>query len=80
MAVADGIDVAPVIAATESEVLGVNDKLQLAQLEAVYRRQCAEAAMHAGATLADPARFDQRGTLVCGQDVEIDVNCLFGAR
>ena len=48
--------VAPLVAASESEVLGVNDRLQLAQLEAVYRRHCAENAMRAGATLADPAR------------------------
>lgn len=77
MAVADGLAVRPLIAATESEVLGVNDRLQLAQLEAVYRRHCAEAAMRAGATLADPARFDQRGTLVLGRDVFIDVNVVF---
>ncbi len=77
MAVADGLTVAPLVAASESEVLGVNDRLQLAQLEAVYRRHCAENAMRAGATLADPARFDQRGTLVLGRDVFIDVNVVF---
>ena len=80
MAVADGIAVAPLVAATESEVLGVNDKLQLAQLEAEYRRRCAEAAMRAGATLVDPARFDQRGELVLGRDVFIDVNVVFEGR
>ena len=77
MAVAEGLTVAPLVAATESEVLGVNDRLQLAQLEAVYRRHCAETAMRGGATLADPARFDQRGTLVLGRDVFIDVNVVF---
>ena len=77
MAVADGLTVAPLVADSESEVLGVNDRLQLAQLEAVYRRHCAENAMRAGATLADPARFDQRGTLVLGRDVFIDVNVVF---
>jgi bifunctional UDP-N-acetylglucosamine pyrophosphorylase / glucosamine-1-phosphate N-acetyltransferase len=80
MAVAEGMRVAPLVAATESEVLGVNDKLQLAQLEAVYRRQCAEAAMRAGATLVDPARFDQRGELSVGRDVFIDANVLFEGR
>lgn len=80
MAVAEGLAVAPLIAATESEVLGVNDKLQLAQLEGVYRRQCAEAAMRAGATLVDPARFDQRGELTVGRDVFIDVNVVFEGR
>ena len=80
MAVAEGLGVAPLIAASESEVLGVNDKLQLAQLEAVYRRQCAEAAMRAGATLVDPQRFDQRGELNLGRDVFIDVNVVFEGR
>ena len=80
MAVADGLAVAPLLAATESEVLGVNDKLQLAQLEAEFRRRCAEAAMRAGATLVDPARFDQRGELVLGRDVFIDVNVVFEGR
>ncbi len=80
MAVEDGLQVAPLVAQTESEVLGVNDKLQLAQLEGVYRRQCAEAAMRAGATLVDPARFDQRGELTLGRDVFIDVNVVFEGR
>ncbi|MGC4027327.1 MAG: bifunctional UDP-N-acetylglucosamine diphosphorylase/glucosamine-1-phosphate N-acetyltransferase GlmU [Steroidobacteraceae bacterium] len=74
MAVRDGVEVAPLVAAEESEVLGVNDRLQLAQLEAVLRRRRAEAAMRAGAQLADPARFDLRGTLELGRDVFIDVN------
>jgi bifunctional UDP-N-acetylglucosamine pyrophosphorylase/glucosamine-1-phosphate N-acetyltransferase len=80
MAVADGVAVAPLVVATESEVLGVNDKLQLAQLEAEFRRRCAEAAMRAGATLADPTRFDQRGELVLGRDVFIDANVVFEGR
>ena len=80
MAVHDGLQVAPLVAQTESEVLGVNDKLQLAQLEGVYRRQCAEVAMRAGATLVDPARFDQRGELLLGRDVFIDVNVVFEGR
>ena len=80
MAVEDGLQVTPLVAQTESEVLGVNDKLQLAQLEGVYRGQCAEAAMRAGATLADPARFDQRGELTLGRDVFIDVNVVLEGR
>jgi bifunctional UDP-N-acetylglucosamine pyrophosphorylase/glucosamine-1-phosphate N-acetyltransferase len=80
MAVADGVAVAPLVAGTESEVLGVNDKLQLAQLEAEFRRRCAETAMRAGATLVDPARFDQRGELLLGRDVFIDVNVVFEGR
>ena len=64
----------------ETEVLGVNDRLQLAQLESAVRRECAEQAMREGATLADPARFDQRGELTVGRDVFIDVNVVFEGR
>jgi bifunctional UDP-N-acetylglucosamine pyrophosphorylase/glucosamine-1-phosphate N-acetyltransferase len=77
MAVKDRMRVAPLVAGSESEVMGVNDKLQLAQLEAAFRAQLAADAMRAGATLVDPARFDQRGTLKLGRDVFIDANVLF---
>jgi len=77
MAVKEEWRVAPLVASSESEVTGVNDKLQLAQLEAAFRAQRAAEAMRAGATLADPARFDQRGTLKLGRDVFIDANVLF---
>jgi bifunctional UDP-N-acetylglucosamine pyrophosphorylase / glucosamine-1-phosphate N-acetyltransferase len=80
MAVRDGCRVAPLQAATETEVLGVNDRLQLAQLESAVRRECAEQAMRDGARLADPARFDQRGELTVGRDVFIDVNVVFEGR
>ncbi|QGZ62610.1 bifunctional UDP-N-acetylglucosamine diphosphorylase/glucosamine-1-phosphate N-acetyltransferase GlmU [Paraburkholderia acidisoli] len=61
----------------EWETLGVNSKPQLAELERVHQRNVAEALLVAGATLADPARIDVRGTLICGRDVFIDVNCVF---
>ena len=77
MAVAEGVPVVTSAATDEAEVLGVNSPLQLADLERRYQRRCAETLMDAGVRLADPARFDQRGTLECGQDVEIDVNCIF---
>ncbi|MEO8315670.1 MAG: bifunctional UDP-N-acetylglucosamine diphosphorylase/glucosamine-1-phosphate N-acetyltransferase GlmU, partial [Pseudomonadota bacterium] len=80
MAVKDKVAVRPLVAQSETEVLGVNDKLQLSQLEAVLRRDCAVAAMRAGATLADPARFDQRGELTLGRDVFIDADVLFDGR
>jgi bifunctional UDP-N-acetylglucosamine pyrophosphorylase/glucosamine-1-phosphate N-acetyltransferase len=80
MAVKDGIAVRTLAASSEQEVLGVNDRRQLAQLEAVLRTRRAEAAMLAGATLADPARFEQRGELVLGQDVFIDINVVFEGR
>lgn len=80
MAVAEGVAVVAAAASGETEVLGVNSPAQLADLERRLQRQRAEALMTAGVRLADPARFDQRGTLECGQDVEIDVNCVFEGR
>ena len=77
MAVAEGLPVVAVPAADETEVLGVNSPAQLAELERRVQRRRAEALMEAGVRLADPARFDQRGTLACGRDVSIDVGCLF---
>jgi bifunctional UDP-N-acetylglucosamine pyrophosphorylase/glucosamine-1-phosphate N-acetyltransferase len=74
MAVADGVEVRPFLANEESEVAGVNDRAQLAALERVYQGRCARELMLAGVTLADPARFDLRGTLVHGAEVFIDVN------
>jgi bifunctional UDP-N-acetylglucosamine pyrophosphorylase/glucosamine-1-phosphate N-acetyltransferase len=59
------------------ETIGVNDKQQLAMLERIYQRDFADKLMEQGVTLADPARFDIRGQLICGDDVEIDVNCIF---
>jgi bifunctional UDP-N-acetylglucosamine pyrophosphorylase/glucosamine-1-phosphate N-acetyltransferase len=63
--------------ASDTEVLGVNSPVQLADLERRLQRLRAEALMEDGVRLADPARFDLRGTLRCGSDVEIDVNCIF---
>jgi bifunctional UDP-N-acetylglucosamine pyrophosphorylase/glucosamine-1-phosphate N-acetyltransferase len=76
-AVKSGLKVNAVIAPTANEVLGVNDKLQLAELEAAYRRQRAAELMLAGATIVDPARFDARGPVTVGRDVFIDVNVVF---
>ncbi|HWH74321.1 MAG TPA: bifunctional UDP-N-acetylglucosamine diphosphorylase/glucosamine-1-phosphate N-acetyltransferase GlmU [Methylibium sp.] len=77
MAVADGVPVVAAQPASETEVLGVNSPAQLAELERRHQRAQAERLMEAGVRLADPARFDVRGTLDCGSDVEIDVNCVF---
>lgn len=77
MAVADGVKVTPLVAPSVAEVLGVNDKLQLAELEAEHRKTRARELMLAGVTLADPARIDVRGTLATGRDVFIDVNVVF---
>jgi len=65
---------------TEWEVMGVNSRAQLAELERVHQREIASALMAAGVTLADPDRLDVRGELVCSQDVSIDVGCVFEGR
>ena len=77
MAVAEGVPVVASHATDETEVLGVNSPLQLAELERRFQQRQAEALLEAGVRLADPARFDLRGTLATGQDVEIDVGCVF---
>ncbi len=76
MAVAEGAEVASAFAADPHEVAGVNDRVQLAELERWHQRRQAERLMRDGVTLRDPARFDLRGTLTAGRDVEIDVNVL----
>src|SRR6185295_17191657 len=77
LAVQDGCPVVAAQASEPVEVDGVNSPLQLAQLERAYQLRQARALMEQGVRLADPARFDVRGRLECGQDVEIDVNCVF---
>ena len=62
------------------ECLGVNSKLELAHLERQYQRNEADRLLAAGVGLADPTRIDIRGTLDCGRDVAIDVNCIFEGR
>ena len=80
MAVAEGVPVVATPAASETEVLGVNSPAQLADLERRFQHAQADALMEAGVRLADPARLDVRGELLCGSDVEIDVNCIFEGR
>ncbi|HNQ04690.1 MAG TPA: bifunctional UDP-N-acetylglucosamine diphosphorylase/glucosamine-1-phosphate N-acetyltransferase GlmU [Thiobacillaceae bacterium] len=80
MAVADGVVVETHAPAHAWEVLGVNSKAQLAELERIHQREVARGLMEAGVTLADPARLDVRGHIECGRDVSIDVNCVFEGR
>jgi bifunctional UDP-N-acetylglucosamine pyrophosphorylase/glucosamine-1-phosphate N-acetyltransferase len=75
--VADGVAVVAHQITDAAQVAGVNSPVQLAELERVYQLRQATTLMEQGVRLADPARFDVRGTLTCGQDVDIDVNCLF---
>jgi bifunctional UDP-N-acetylglucosamine pyrophosphorylase / glucosamine-1-phosphate N-acetyltransferase len=60
-----------------TEVEGVNNRVQLSQLERAYQREKAQKLMESGTSLADPERFDQRGELTVGTDNFIDINCIF---
>ncbi len=77
LAVAEGLPVRTAQPAGEWEVLGVNSKVQLAELERQHQRNVADALLVAGVRLADPARIDVRGSLSHGRDVAIDVGCVF---
>ena len=76
-AVADDVEVVSAQPDAIWETLGVNSKVQLAQLERIFQREQAERLLEQGVTLADPARIDIRGNLSCGRDVAIDVGCVF---
>ncbi len=76
MAVGDGLSVNALCTSDQDEVAGVNDRVQLAHLERVYQQRQAERLMRAGVTLLDPARFDLRGTVECGEDIVIDTNVI----
>ncbi len=76
LAVREGIKIATVPADTATEIMGVNTKLQLAELERHYQRTQAERLMLQGVTLCDPARFDLRGELTVGTDVVLDANVI----
>lgn len=72
----DGCSVATHTITDEKEAAGVNDRLQLADLERHYQQREARKLMKQGVTLRDPARFDVRGTVEAGRDIEIDVNVI----
>jgi len=80
LAVAEGLRVQTVSAASAEEVEGVNDRVQLARAERLYQRREAERLMRAGLQLADPARFDLRGELLAGRDVFIDIGVIIEGR
>ena len=80
LAVADAVPVVAHKIVDAVQVTGVNSPLQLAELERAYQRRVAGRLMEQGVRLADPARLDVRGDLQCGQDVSIDVNCVFEGR
>jgi bifunctional UDP-N-acetylglucosamine pyrophosphorylase/glucosamine-1-phosphate N-acetyltransferase len=81
IAIKEGVAVETLSPANEAEVTGINSKDQLAALERTRQLEIAHSLLVDGVTLADPARLDVRGALVCGDgknnDVFIDVNCIF---
>ena len=77
LAVEENLAIHSVCCDEESEVAGVNDRMQLAVLERHYQQQRAYDLMQAGVTIADPARIDIRGELYVGQDSYIDINTIF---
>ncbi|HSM29870.1 MAG TPA: bifunctional UDP-N-acetylglucosamine diphosphorylase/glucosamine-1-phosphate N-acetyltransferase GlmU [Woeseiaceae bacterium] len=77
MAVADGVAVHGVKARNQVEVMGINDRKQLAEAERALQARLVEELMSEGVGFADPARVDIRGKLTCGRDVFIDVNAVF---
>jgi bifunctional UDP-N-acetylglucosamine pyrophosphorylase/glucosamine-1-phosphate N-acetyltransferase len=77
MAVADGVTVHGVKANSMVEVMGINDKKQLAEAERALQARLVDALMAEGVGFADPARVDIRGKLSCGKDVFIDINAVF---
>jgi len=74
MAANEGVEVESVSATDEHEILGVNDRVQLAQLERIWQHRQAETLMRGGVTLTDPARLDVRGDVSAGRDCSIDIN------
>lgn len=80
LAVTDGVSVRTLHPDTVIEILGVNHRGQLAELERTYQARCAQRLMYAGVTLRDPTRFDLRGTLEVGRDVEVDIDVIFEGR
>ncbi len=77
MAVDDNVEVHGVKAGSSVEVMGINDKKQLAEAERALQARLIDELMQRGVGFADPARVDIRGTLKCGKDVYIDVNAVF---
>ena len=75
-AVSDGVTVNAIEATDYREVLGVNDRVQLARVERIFQLWQAEELMKQGVSIADPTRFDCRGTVKTGLDCAMDINVL----
>ncbi|HZE10069.1 MAG TPA: bifunctional UDP-N-acetylglucosamine diphosphorylase/glucosamine-1-phosphate N-acetyltransferase GlmU [Burkholderiales bacterium] len=77
LATKERVSVTAIQADAAWEALGVNSRVQLAELERIYQRKLAASLLEQGVALADPSRCDVRGSLACGRDVAVDVNCVF---
>jgi len=76
LAKADGCEVVTSQCSDQKEVTGINDRIQLAELERIYQKDMHEELMKNGVSIADPARFDIRGNVTIARDVEIDINVI----
>ena len=76
MAVADGVPVETCQPVDNSEILGINDRQNLSEVERIYQQQQAKRYLQAGLTVCDPNRFDIRGSLKHGKDCSIDINVI----
>ena len=76
LAAAEQVNIGDHMTDDEIEITGINDKVQLSHMERSKQQRIAQELMTAGVTLYDPARLDVRGELSCGQDVQIDINCV----
>ena len=77
LATAEQTPIVSLFAANATDIQGVNNRLQLQQLERVWQQRQAEQLLLSGVSIADANRIDIRGELACGRDVFIDVNCVF---
>lgn len=77
LAVKDKVNVIAETTPDEWSVTGINSKVDLSQIERVHQNRITQQLLQQGVTLKDATRLDVRGTLNCGRDVEIDVNCVF---
>ncbi len=77
MAIKDRVTVEGVVCHDDVQVQGVNNRMQLTQLERAHQQRHATRLLEQGVAISDPARFDVRGELTCGHDVQIDIGCIF---
>jgi len=77
IAVSDNVTISSLVCDNASEVMGINNKNQLAEAERIYRKKQAKDLMSMGLTIKDPSRFDCRGNLIFGKDCSVDINVVF---